>query len=367
MRSVFKLKLVLLLSLFAGSVFGASIKQVYTKNIKKEFTINPEGLCKISNKYGLIELRTWDKDKVKIDVLISINAGSESSANKTMESIFIQFENTSDFVSASTEIKEKISSWGSNKNLSIDYLIYLPKELDLELINKYGDVKIPKHNGNIDLNVKHCDVSINELKGKLQLNLGYGNFVAKSLGEVVASVSYSDVSMGRLKSLELNSKYSEFALPIVHSLELNSKYDELKIGAIKELDVEAKYTDFEIGTCDRIWAEAEYSEIDINYLKNSAKLNMRYGDASISSLEKGFGLIKLSGKYTDFSLKVAEGCNYQVKAVGDYAGIDYPNELKVTYEVEKSSFHEVEGYIGIQGSRSTIQAVLDYGGLEINE
>ena len=111
----------------------------------------------------------------------------------------------------------------------------------------------------------------------------------------------------------------------------------------------------------------DHMDLDIDLLKDAARFNMKYGEANIASLARGFGNISLAGKYTDFNLNVEEGSNYQLTAVCDYAGIDYPSNLRVTYEVEKSSFHELEGYIGIQGSRSKIQAVLNYGGLEINE
>lgn len=53
-------------------MFAAPAKQVFTKNIKKEFSVSANGTCEISNMYGIVELKTWDKNRVKVDVLISI-------------------------------------------------------------------------------------------------------------------------------------------------------------------------------------------------------------------------------------------------------------------------------------------------------
>lgn len=367
MKLVYKYSFVLVLSLLSIYMFAAPSKQVYTKNIKKEFSIASNGTCSISNMYGAIELKTWEKNKVKVDVLISIKADSESSANSSLENIKISFEHSNDWVSAKTEIQEKMSKWNSSKNLSIDYLIYLPNSLNLELSNKYGDVSIPTCLGNVTIDIKHGDIFINNVKGEFDLVLGYGNLTAKDINKLNASVSYADVTIARIKSIDLNSRYSDYKLPIAKKMVLNSKYDDFTLGQVDEFDCEAKYTDFKIGKCEELFIEAEFSDLDIDQLKNGAKFNMRYGQANIFSLAKGFGNVSLTGKYTEFNLNIEEGSNYQLSAVCDYAGIVYPDDLMVTYEVAKSSFHELEGYIGIQGSRSKIQAILDYGGLEIKE
>ena len=367
MKLVYKYSLAIVLSLLSIVVFAAPAKQVFTKNIKKEFSVSANGTCEISNRYGIVELKTWDKNKVKVDVLISIKADTEASANNSMENIVIYFDNSADFVSARTEIKEKMSKWNSNKNLSIDYLVYIPESLNLKLTNKYGNVSIPNCTGSVSLNLKHGDASVSSIEGDFDLVLAHGNLISKQINTMSGSVSYSDVSVAKINNLRLNSKYSEYTLPVVGKLILNSKYDEFIVGQADLLDSEAKYTEFKIGKCEELLIEAEFTDLDIDLLKDAARFNMKYGEANIASLARGFGNISLAGKYTDFNLNVEEGSNYQLTAVCDYAGIDYPSNLRVTYEVEKSSFHELEGYIGIQGSRSKIQAVLNYGGLEINE
>ena len=37
----------------------------YTKTIKKEFDISSDGLVDLSNRYGVLEVSTWDKNRVK--------------------------------------------------------------------------------------------------------------------------------------------------------------------------------------------------------------------------------------------------------------------------------------------------------------
>jgi hypothetical protein len=367
MKSAYKFNIILVLLFIVGNVLASPAKQVFTKNVKKEFSISSDAACSISNKYGLVELKTWDKNKIKVDVLISVNASTESSANKTLNSIDIEFDHSDDYLSAVTQINEKISSWGVNKNLSIDYLVYLPANLSLVLTNKYGDVKLPSYQGDVKLNLKYGDAVVKEQKGDFELELAHGNLQALAAGNLSANVSYSQVSFSSVDNVRLNSKYSGFKAIKVNSLVVKSKYDKLGIGVVDFFDCEAKYTEFRLGSCEKVLIEAEFSDVNVERLKNTARLNMRYGKTNIDAIEKGFGDIRLSGKYTNFNVNVEDGANYQIIAVGDYAGIDYPNDLRVTYEVEKSSFHELEGYVGVQGSRSKIQAVLNYGGLEINE
>jgi hypothetical protein len=43
-----------------------------TKQIQKQFKVAPETRIEISNKYGKVELNTWDKDSVVIEVKIRV-------------------------------------------------------------------------------------------------------------------------------------------------------------------------------------------------------------------------------------------------------------------------------------------------------
>ena len=74
---IFRSFIVLLIfSLGSGNTFASTtlpsavtqtaIKKEFTKTIKKEFDIDADGKVSIVNKYGEVNINTWDQNKVKI-------------------------------------------------------------------------------------------------------------------------------------------------------------------------------------------------------------------------------------------------------------------------------------------------------------
>ena len=118
----------------------------YTKEINEEFNISKDGDVKITNKYGNIELNSWNQAKVKIDVTIKVDASSESKANDVFDKINIKFDNGSSYVNAETELNfdKKWWDWGKNKDgkFSIDYVVYAPSTATVDVTNKYGDLNM---------------------------------------------------------------------------------------------------------------------------------------------------------------------------------------------------------------------------------
>jgi len=84
-----------------------------------------------------------------------------------------------------------------------------------------------------------------------------------------------------------------------------------------------------------------------------------------SGLSRNFREASLVGNYTDFKLEVASGAEYRIDASATYAGIVYPREMTVTYELEKGSNHELRGHQGGENAEAVINARLSYGGLKV--
>ena len=79
-------------------------KREYSKTINKQFPITTDGMVEISNRYGKVEIKTWDNSEVKVEVVISVNATSEDRAEDVFDRITIDFNSGRDFVSATTEL-----------------------------------------------------------------------------------------------------------------------------------------------------------------------------------------------------------------------------------------------------------------------
>lgn len=368
-------KSVLMLFLLMGTVnvdVQAKITPVkkteYTKSVKKEFDMNKNGEVDLINKYGNINLVTWSSNKVKIDVTITVNARSESSANDIFDRINIDFSNSSSFVKAETiiESSNKSSWWGSGDkaDFRIDYQVSIPDAASLNLNNKYGDSKISGIGGDADIVVKYGNFNLESVSGNTNINLGYGNGSIGKTNEIGVDVKYSKIELKEASLVDIESKYSKIYINKATRIKSESKYDNYDLGELIELRNQGKYDHFEIEAVEKITALSKYTHFKINELSRAGEFDLRYGGVKIENLLKGFDDIFLDCEYTECKIYMDDNVDFVLDAVGDYSSIHYPSGMNVKYEKQKSSNHEVQGHRG-SASSGKIKVRLSHGGLKI--
>ncbi|MFK7932431.1 MAG: hypothetical protein AB8G22_02920 [Saprospiraceae bacterium] len=346
-------------------------KKEFTKTIKKEFGITADGTTSIYNKYGQINLQTWDKSRVKIEVTILVNAGSESEAQEVFERIDVDFSNGNDYVKAETEIESQKSgwwSWGDNKSdYNISYKVFLPATNNIDIINKYGNVNAEAIEGSATVAVKYGNFRLEGIGENATINLGYGNGTVVAARDVTSEISYGRILFKEAKELSLTSKYSKVTIDKANDIRSETKYDTYDIGEVRDFRNNGKYDSFNIEYADNIVVGSKYTEVYAQKVGNSLDFDLEYGGATVEKVAKGFADIRIVGSYADFKINVEDGASYRMEATANYAGIRYPEDMNVTYEKEKGTYHEVEGHKGTKGARSVIKARLDYGGLKVRQ
>lgn len=369
MKRVYSIiSLIALAFLLAPAAQAASPKAEFTKTVKREFSIDPNGLTQFITKYGKLDIKTWDQDKVKVNVTIRVQARSEEEAQKVFDQIRIDFTSSNNLVKAETII-ESSSGWSwfssSKTDYTIDYEVYLPKTVTLDVAHKYGDVFTSAFAGRVIMNVKYGNLRMDELSNNLNLDLSYGNATIASVRDAEASISYSNLTLARVRDGKFTTKYSNLSIEEGNYITSDSKYDTYRIGTISKLNSRGSFGAVEVNKVEDLTSFARYTDFKVAELGNSADLELEYGGARLEHIRKGFSEIRLNGRYTDFKVQVEEGASYQLEASGKYAGILYPSAMKVTFENEQPTFHEVTGHIGVSNARSVIRARLDYGGLKM--
>ncbi len=346
--------------------------QDFTKTIKREFPLNASGTVNLVNKYGKIDVKTWDKNRAKVDVTIVVKASSESQAQAVFNRIRIEFANDDSYVKAETVIESNKSSWfdwgGSDKTeFQINYQVYMPASASLDLTNKYGDALVAPLNGKTKADVKYGNIRLEGANAGLSLNLDYGNGTVVKSGDANVTVSYSKLSLNDMRDVNITSKYSKLTVDNSGDMNADSRYDEFKLGKVAQLQLTTKYGNIAVGSANSIKATGQYTDFSVDQLKGNGDFDLQYGGLRIKNVSKGFEKINLLGKYSDFKIGIENGASYTLDANASFAGIAYPNGLVVTYEQEKGTSHQVKGHTGNQSSRSAIKASLNYGGLKVQQ
>ncbi len=352
---------------FSIALANEGSKPDFKKNISKEFNISANGKVDLTNQYGRIDVKTWDQNKVKIDVTITVVARTESDAEKIFDRIKIEFANSADLVEAQTVFdKQKKDWWNENTKaeFKIDYLVQMPKSCNLDLSNKYGYVHIAEIDGAADIEVNYGDLTMDGVNNDCKISLGYGNGTIVKTKHTEIDIKYSHIKVNKATGVEVNSRYSQVYIDEAMDVSSTSKYDSYRLGNLRELKNEGKYDNFEIRNIDLLSADSQFSDFEVENLKNIGSFSMTYGKLAIKNLRKNFTSLQLKGKYTDFKITPEQGADYAIDIEANFADVKYPVDLAVTSKEKKNTSHKVKGYVGSKNA-GLIQATLDFGGIVI--
>lgn len=361
------LSLMMLFSVIACSLCSFTISGEFTKSIKREFDISANGTTYLSNKYGKIEVKTWDKNRVKIAVTIVVKEGTEEDAQKVFNSISVNFSNGADYVKAETAIEAIRRSWiwdDGKADYKINYEVYVPATINLQVDQRYGDVYLASVSGKTKLTVKYGNFKTESVGNGSNFELAYGNGTIGKAEDAYIGLSYSKLTVSDANDITVNSAYSGLNAPKLNSLTTTAKYDNYTLGNVKSLKATGMYSKFAASNAGAVNISGQYNSVSMGEISKSLDLDLNYGSCNVS-FSKGLTNATVKANYTDVILKVLPDlCCYQLDAAANYAGVRYPQAMDVTYEVQKTTSHVVKGHVGKSDS-PMIKANVNYGGIKL--
>lgn len=315
-----------------------------TKNIKREFKVPNDVTVDISNKYGRVAVKSWDRDSVMINVEITAYARDSRSTQKLMERVEVDFSNLGSFLTVETVLdrgsgtfKELMNTVGdysknvvSSNKLTIDFEVTLPEGASLLLENRFGNVFIGDHKGTVKLTLAHGDLKANELKGKSVVDLSFGKGNIKKVGDVELTLKAAQVDIQQAKGIQLRSMTSELRVESALSARIDSRNDKLNFQKIGWISGKGMFTDWTLGE-----------------VQETLDLEVNYGQIYLQKLNKDFASARVFSKYTDidFTLDPSSWVNLDVKAEQDKIFIPgnwFPHLTNRPVEAK-------EGYIQLTG------------------
>jgi len=345
MKSKFNLTLALLLfSTLLVNAAGAEFSKQYRKGWPKS---GITGL-QITNKFGEVKVNDKGGDSITIKVLITIDNASESRAKELMNKIHINMQKNGDLVIAETEIEENFKG---NNSFSIDYLINTPKDRDLTINNKYGNVIIDELDAKGSFDVSYGSMTAGKMKSPagnpIKISLGYGKATLETVNNANMEIKYSKLYADEIDQLVLDFKYSTLNLGKTSSLTLNSKYDGINIDEIGKLKSVSKYTNYKIGT-----------------LTESLDLDTGYGSVKIDKVDPKFDKIQVTNSYGGISIGL-NGLSYKLKADCSYCDVKYPEDRYKGNKIRENTKFSLEGTVGTGSGKVVIDS--RYGEIKLKE
>ena len=374
MRTIFKYSLItlgaLLLLSMSGPVREYKVlpKKQYSKTIEKNFPISKKGTVAIINKYGNIDMHTWERSEVSFKIKIKVNATSESVAEDVFETISIRFEDTPNRVLAETEIENKGDYWWNwGKNMKSDfeilYEVYMPITCMADFANKYGNVDMMDLENDAMLDIQYGNLTMGDLEGNLSLILAYGNGYVGTIKDLETEIRYSKFRLDYAGNFNGTTKYSELVVNRAEKLQTESSYDQYQLGKIREIVNEGKYDNIIVEECRDFSIETRYTDVKIHTLQRSLNAEMNYGGIRIEDLTKGFERIFMESRYAGLQLQPEAAAAYELELTSRYVDVNIPENM---YKKSKKDGIEQNIQASINGGgKSLIRLDMEYGFLTI--
>lgn len=341
-------------------------EQEFTRSINREFGTTADGMTALYNKYGTVNVKTWQNNSVKIDITIVVNAKNQREADKTFDHIKVNFANTAGYVKAET-IVEQFSgvTWfnGGDNEFKINYDVFIPANNQLDLKNRYGNSYVAALNGKLIAEIKYGDLRAEAVNNDADLNLGYGKCYITRVNNIYGQVSYGELTINEAREVQLDTKYSELKSDRVSVLRLTSKYDDFELGDVNELRLQTKYANLRVRSARAAYVTAQYTDVRFASITEIADADLSYGSMKIENIGKGFSSVNVVGKYTDVQLYAERGASYRFDLEGHYTDIKTPPGANIRHESKSGSYEKVEGSVGDANAKGLVKAKLSYGGL----
>ncbi len=313
------------------------------RNIVKIFDVKNQDVLLVDNQFGQVKINLWAKNEIKVEIVVTANAPSDSRAVQYLDAVDIEEKREKNKINLTTVINRShfgSNVWSNRKGeqnyIKIDYTVYMPKENALVVRNKFGNTDIPSF---------QAPLTVNSLNG---------TFSAVSLGgsNNMIDVQFGTAHIGKMDEGKLESYYSNVQLDQVTKLLLNNKFGKLTIGDIKDLD-----------------ADIDYSGVKIGTIRGASNIKLNYsGNFKINELTKSAELVNINAAYSSVTLP-AETNRFDVTV--SYGNFSYPSDnVNFTQQPAKNSapqkIRQYQGKIG-SGSGTKITVVSKFGDVKFKD
>lgn len=150
---------IIITSLFL-MLFMTVVAEDFNKTYKEKYDVDKGASMVIRNKFGDIHCQAWDESSVDITVTIKVDAFSQEKANRVFEKIDVELGGTRTKVEGITTVGSI-----SNADFSIDYNIRMPRWINIDLDNKFGDIYLDEADGMVKINLEYGAMEANSGPG----------------------------------------------------------------------------------------------------------------------------------------------------------------------------------------------------------
>ncbi|WP_152969746.1 hypothetical protein [Pedobacter sp. Hv1] len=332
---------------------------VKSKTFTKSFNIDRGDKINLSNQFGSLTIKTWDKNEIKVDADIKSYAKTDEEAQKLLDDVSISATKDGDLVSYKTSTGDRSGNWGSSvrngkviwrREVKIHMTVYMPASNALTASQTYGPL------------------NLEDFAGPTSLKVQYGNLTTGNLSNSnnYISVQYGKAALKDVNAAKIKQQYGDgLTINTIGNIELDAQYSSAKIGTIKgSANIKHQYGGgTTIETAGALTVSAQYTKIKVGNLKGNLNGKVQYGKITVDEVETGNKDITISGGYSDIDLGFGATYNGDFEVSTNYGGFRYGSNISAKKLGEDRGYNSVKNYSGQvgKGGAAKINIRTDYG------
>ncbi len=362
-----------------------------SKTFSKSFPAGNGDKLILSNQYGSMQIKTWEKREVKVDVSIKAYGNSENDAQKLLDEVNIESGKQGDQIVFKTKMNQSNGNWGSGsrngrrwrREVKVDYVVYMPVSNDLTLSQNYGNVSMEDLSGALYAKVQYGNFSAAELRNSNNyISVQYGKTDIQQMNKAVIKHQYgSGLTIGTVGSIDLDAQYAAVTINTVKGkasikqqygagltigttdqLDLDIQYANANVNTVKgNAKINQQYSNLNVGNVGSLDLDAQYTSAKIGSLRGNANIDMQYNQITIAEVGSQCRVLNIDGEYLSISIGFTNGFNADFDVNTSYASFRYGDNVSARLLGDKNSnTKSYTGKIG-NGGGATVKVKSDYG------
>lgn len=286
-----------------------------------EFEASDKNKIYIENSHGNVEVKKASGEKIVVNAMVRFDHNDQDKADEISTEI-VQIDDNKGSLSIKTTNREKlrINDMG---NLQVSYVVEIPEEIDVQIVNSYGNISVTGNAKQVDIDSKHSDVSLHDIKGSVNVDNSYGYVtVDKAVGSVNIFNKHGRIEVYNIENdVIIENSYDQVMVQNINGdVEIINSHDLVVSENITgDVDIRSSYSDIRIlGAEQGVKIINKHGDIRYeseNVIKKYLDIKNEYGDVRITipkEQEANFkSYVKYGDIYNDFELDIDENTNTQ--------------------------------------------------------
>lgn len=299
--------LISLLLLVSLTGYSQRFDKEKSRVIEKQYVTDGSQTLAVENSFGKIQIETWNKNEITVQVELIARAESEKEAQRVLDKLEVDIDESPSSISLETKINSQAkNSYG--KAFEIHYSIKLPATNAVEIINKFGDVFVDSRKGKVMVDLSYGALKAERLEGESEIELAFGSGFFEYLAESEIEIKYSNVEVEEATSLRIEEGFSDLEIRKVAKLDLQSKYGNVDIVTVGEIIVDIRFSDFKIEKLTKSidMYGAYVSDFEIGEVAGSVdrvELETKFGTSELTFAADFHAVIDADLKFSDLSYR----------------------------------------------------------------